>query len=69
MCESAGLVARLTGANPVLIQIVESSGTIEAGDNAYNTMCGSPALARKLINWEAGISLIEGLQRIFSDLN
>lgn len=68
MHEVAGLVARLTGANPALIQIAESSGTIEAGHNAYETMCGSPALARKLIDWEAGISLIEGLQRIL-DLN
>ena len=64
MRDVAGLVARVVGADPALIDIIDTSGTVGEAHNAYTNICGSPALARKLLDWEASITLIEGLQRI-----
>jgi UDP-glucose 4-epimerase len=62
MRDVADLVARVVGADPALIDIIDTSGTVGEAHNAYTNICGSPALARKLLDWGASIPLIEGLQ-------
>lgn len=64
MRDVADLVTRLVGVNPALIDIVESPAAMKGTYQGYAIMCGSPALARKLLDWKAGTTLIEGLQRI-----
>jgi nucleoside-diphosphate-sugar epimerase len=68
MRDVAGLVARVVGADPALIDIIDTSGTVGEAHNAYTNICGSPALTRKLLDWEASITLIEGLQRILDSI-
>jgi UDP-glucose 4-epimerase len=64
MREVAGLVTGITGANPALIKIVHSSDFASESNNGSANICGSTALACKLLGWEASITLSEGLQKL-----
>lgn len=60
----ADLVARAVGADPALIELADPSCTDENDQGICINFCGSPALARKLLGWEAKIPVNEGLQRM-----
>ena len=67
MREVAYLVARAAGADHHLIDIASALDAAENDRNTPANICGSPALAKRLLGWKAQVTLDEGLRHLLDE--